>query len=236
LSLQRSIATLLESVKAFQERELKSPRSEMLKALAKLKTFSLSKSNAELQRALETSRVERDNLSEELSTVKSALAEVTAELNALKVKVKKKNDEADTPGCTPDGAKKSASLEEDSTVQESGRTDSADERVAVSQEAGADVEIKETFQERRQRWQTLTWTSQNSYDVEGSSLTYTCRVVGGMFLKRSNEGKLFTLQLPTAKHPEYKVITDSDFSNAQPFGFAHDASQNRLVASGISSR
>ncbi|KAJ2918865.1 hypothetical protein MD484_g1530, partial [Candolleomyces efflorescens] len=269
-SLQRSIATLLESIKAFQERDLKSLRSEMLEALSKLKIeavplrgtksesqiagtsragrdrlseqtaeiLSLREANAELKRASARSQAERDSLFGELGAVRAELAEVKAELNGRKpILAVKRSEEADTPGCTPDSVpttnenKPAASPEEGSR----GRTDSLDERV---QETGIDVEMEEstTFLERRQRWQTLTWTSQTTYHVLGSGVADGCRMVGGTFFKRSTEGKLLMLRLPTAKHPEYTFITDSHFLNAQPNGFAYDASQELLMASGITSR
>lgn len=169
-------------------------------------------------------------LLEELSSARTALAGMTAGVNIVKMK-SLENDESEGSEIASDEeayTEETPSLEE-SRVQELGRIGSVDEGlpdvvVPRHPQAGAN----EPFPERRRRWQTLTWTAQETYDIEGPCSTY--ELVGGMFIKTDEEGNIFILQLPTSRDPVYQVITQCNLTT-KICGFALDASQDLLVVS-----
>ncbi|RXW16163.1 hypothetical protein EST38_g9696 [Candolleomyces aberdarensis] len=173
-------------------------------------------------------------LLEELSTARTALAGMTAGANV--VKMKKLNDDSNGSETTSEGeasAQETASPEE-LRVQESRRIGLIDEgppAVVVPQcpQAGAD----EPLQERRRRWQTLTWRNRKTYNIEGSCSAY--QLAGGMFIKTSKEGNMLVLQLPTSNAPVYQAITYGNL-NTKSLGFASDASQDLLVFFGCDSQ
>ncbi|RXW21774.1 hypothetical protein EST38_g4081 [Candolleomyces aberdarensis] len=117
-------------------------------------------------------------------------------------------------------------------LQKSGHIALVDERLpaaVVPQHPQADAGVNETFQERRRRWQTLAWTAQETYVIEGPCSAY--ELIGGMFTKTDEEGNVFILQVPTSRDPVYQVITQCKLTT-KICGFALDASQDLLVVSG----
>ncbi|RXW16161.1 hypothetical protein EST38_g9694 [Candolleomyces aberdarensis] len=165
---------------------------------------------------------------EEPSTTRSGLSEMTAGVNVAKMK-RFENDEFDGSEITSDeeAHTEEPASQEESRVQESGRISPIDEEppdVVVPQrpQAGAD----DPLQERRGRWQTLTWTNRKTYNIEGSCSAY--QLAGGMFIKTSEEGDMLILQLPTSRAPVYRAITHCNL-NTNSCGFASDASQDLLV-------
>ncbi|KAJ2930457.1 hypothetical protein H1R20_g6632, partial [Candolleomyces eurysporus] len=173
--------------------------------------------------------------SEEPSTTRTGLAETTAGANVAKMK-KFENDEFDSLENVSDGeahTEETASQEE-LRVQELGRIGPIDEgppEVVVPQrpQAGA----IEPLQKRQRRWQSLTWTKEEIYNIEGPCSAY--QLAGGMFSKTDKEGNMLILQLPTSRAPVYRAITHCNL-NTKIFGFASDASQELLVSFGYDSR
>ncbi|RXW19148.1 hypothetical protein EST38_g6702 [Candolleomyces aberdarensis] len=169
-------------------------------------------------------------LLEELSAARTALAGMTAGVNVVKMQ-SLEDDESDGSEIASDEeayTEDTRSLEE-LRAQESGRTGSVDEGppdVVVPRRL--QVGVNEPFQERRRRWQTLTWTAQETYDIKGPYSTY--ELFGGMFIKTDEKGNVLILQLPTSRDPVYQVITQCKFTT-KICGFALDASQDLLVVS-----
>ncbi|KAJ2935576.1 hypothetical protein H1R20_g1518, partial [Candolleomyces eurysporus] len=148
---------------------------------------------------------------------------------------KLENDESDGPEIASDREDhtEETASQEDLRVQELGRIGPIDEGppdVVVPQhpQAGAN----EPLQERRRRWETLTWTNQETYNIEGSCSVY--QLAGGVFIKTFKEGNMLFLQLPTSRAPVYRAITHCNL-NMKMFGFASDASQDLLVVFGCDS-
>ncbi|KAJ2932864.1 hypothetical protein H1R20_g4229, partial [Candolleomyces eurysporus] len=167
--------------------------------------------------------------SEEPSTARTDLAGTTAGVNVAKMK-KFENDEFDGPEIASDGESHTEETvsQEELRAQELGGIGPINEGppdVVVPQrpQAGA----IEPLQERRRRWETLTWTNQETYNIEGSCSAYQL-VAGGMFIKTSDEGNMLILQLPTSRAPIYRAITLRNLKT-NIFGFASDASQDLLV-------
>ncbi|RXW16155.1 hypothetical protein EST38_g9692 [Candolleomyces aberdarensis] len=174
-------------------------------------------------------------LLEEPSTARTGLAALQTGVNVAKLK-KSENDEVDGSEIAFDeeAHTEETGSQEELRVQELGRTGPIGEGppdVIVPQhpQAGAN----EPLQERRRRWQTLTWTNQETYNIEGPCNAY--QLAGGMFIKTSKEGNMLILQLPTSRVPVYRAITHCNF-NTQIFGFAFDASQDLLVSFGRNDR
>ncbi|KAJ2924474.1 hypothetical protein H1R20_g12612, partial [Candolleomyces eurysporus] len=171
-------------------------------------------------------------LLEELSTARTALAGTAAGANVVKMK-NLENDDSNGSEIASDGEAyihETASPEEELRVQELGRIGSIGEgppEVVVPQRPQAgDIE---PLQERRRRWETLTWTNQETYKIKGSCSAY--QLAGGMFIKTFKEGHMLILQLPTSRAPVYRAITHCSF-NKEIFGFASDTSQDLLVSFG----
>ncbi|KAJ2935575.1 hypothetical protein H1R20_g1519, partial [Candolleomyces eurysporus] len=173
--------------------------------------------------------------SEEPSTARTGLAGMTAAVNVAKMK-KLENDESDGPEIASDREDhtEETASQEDLRVQELGRIGPIDEgppEVVVPQrpQAGA----IEPLQKRQRRWQSLTWTKEEIYNIEGPCSAY--QLAGGMFSKTDKEGNMLILQLPTSRAPVYRAITHCNL-NTKIFGFASDASQELLVSFGYDSR
>ncbi|RXW19151.1 hypothetical protein EST38_g6705 [Candolleomyces aberdarensis] len=170
----------------------------------------------------------------EQSTTRTGLAGVTVGVNVAKMK-KSENDEFDGSETASDEeshTEETASPEEWG-VQELGHIGPIGEGppdVVVPQhpQAGAN----DPLQERRRRWQTLTWTNRKTCNIGGSCNAY--QLAGGMFIKTSKEGNMLILQLPNSRAPLYRAITYGNL-NAKSFGFASDASQDLLVFFGCNS-
>ncbi|KAJ2924473.1 hypothetical protein H1R20_g12613, partial [Candolleomyces eurysporus] len=181
---------------------------------------------------LNAARSAQVKLLEELSTARTALAGMAAGANTVKMK-NLENDDSNGSELASDGeayTEETASPGEESRVQELGRIGSIGEgppEVVVAQrpQAGA----IEPVQERRRRWETLTWTNQETYNIEGPCSAY--QLAGGMFIKTFKEGHMLILQLPTSRAPVYRAITLCNL-NTKSFGYASDASQDLLVSFG----
>ncbi|KAJ2924471.1 hypothetical protein H1R20_g12611, partial [Candolleomyces eurysporus] len=170
-------------------------------------------------------------LLEELGTARTALAGMTAGANFVKMK-KLENDDSNGSEIASDGQayrEETASPEEELRVQELGR-------IGCIGEGPPEVVVPqrriEPLQERRRRWETLTWTNQETYNIKGSCSAY--QLAGGMFIKTFKEGHMLILQLPTSRAPVYRAITHCSL-NKEIFGFVSDASQDLLVSFGCDS-
>ncbi|RXW16159.1 hypothetical protein EST38_g9699 [Candolleomyces aberdarensis] len=166
---------------------------------------------------------------EEPSTTRTGLSGMTTGVNVAKMK-KLENDEVDGSEIAFDeeAHTEETASQKELRVQELGRIGPIDSEgppdVVVPQhpQAGAN----DLLQERRQRWQMLTWTNQEAYNIEGPCSAY--QLGGGMFTKTSKEGNMLILQLPTSRAPVYRAITHCNL-NTKSLGFASDASQDLLV-------
>ncbi|KAJ2924472.1 hypothetical protein H1R20_g12610, partial [Candolleomyces eurysporus] len=229
---------------------------QTLRARERQLTEELSETRLALTRQTLDHQADKVKLLEELNTAKSALQlhqiRILEEMNAAKsaqvkpledpttartglddAKMEKfENDEFDGPEIASD---REAHTEETASqkelrVQELGR-------VGPIGEGPPDVIVpqrpqgwaNEPLQERRRRWETLTWTNKETYNIEGSCRAY--QLAGGMFIKRSDEGNMLILQLPTSRAPVYRAITHGNL-NTKIAGFASDASQDLLVSFG----
>ncbi|KAJ2927353.1 hypothetical protein H1R20_g9740, partial [Candolleomyces eurysporus] len=168
---------------------------------------------------------------EELNTARSGLAETIGRVNVASMR-RLENDELDGSEIASDGeahTEETASQKE-LRVQELGSIDEGppDVTVVPQPQAGA----KDALQERRRRWEALTWTNQETYSIEGSCSAY--QLAGGTFIKTFKEGNMLILQLPTSRAPVYRAITHCNL-NTKIFGFASDASQDLLVFFGCDS-
>lgn len=90
------------------------------------------------------------------------------------------------------------------------------------------AEAVKRLQELRTRWETLTWTSEECYVVEGSCNAY--ELVDGKFIKTDSEGNILIVQLPTSKESLYTVLAKCNLGfGMRPGDFALDASQDLIV-------
>ncbi|RXW12658.1 hypothetical protein EST38_g13194, partial [Candolleomyces aberdarensis] len=171
----------------------------------------------ELNTAKSAPLLHQIKLLEELNTARAALTEMTAEVESLKLL------KSERAVGLADGPLKELRDE----LAKHGLSDAI-----MPQEPQAQVEARERLQELQQRWQTLKWTSEETYDIEGGCGAY--ELAGGMFIKIDGEGNIFVLQLPTYRDPVYKEITNRNLG-IKPCGFTSDPSQDLIVFTEISS-
>ncbi|RXW16160.1 hypothetical protein EST38_g9693 [Candolleomyces aberdarensis] len=228
-----------------QTLDLQADKVKLLEELNEAKSISHSekvKLLEELHAAKSAHQVDHVKLLDDLNAAKSAQVKLLEELNTARIAlagitagenfVKMKKLENDNSNGSEIASKEEAYAEETASpeelrVQESRRIGLIDEGppdIVVPQcpQAGAD----EPPQERRQRWQMLTWRNRKTYDIEGSCSAY--QLAEGTLIKMSKEGNILMLQLLTSRAPVYQVITHCNL-NKKIFGFASDASQNLLV-------
>ncbi|KAJ2927354.1 hypothetical protein H1R20_g9741, partial [Candolleomyces eurysporus] len=183
--------------------------------------------------------------------VGSALTETTAKVGSADIRNEDPSAVANDSALAFDEeyyTKKIASLEEELNVLKSERICAINDSplkdlkvvlakhgfsdAVVPQEPQAQMEAIERLKELHQRWQTLTWTSEETYDIEGPCSAY--ELAGGIFTKIDGEGNILVLQLPTYRDPVYKVIADRNLG-IKPRGFTFDPSQDLIVFTEISS-
>ncbi|RXW12657.1 hypothetical protein EST38_g13195 [Candolleomyces aberdarensis] len=197
----------------------------------------------ELNTAKSAPQLHQIKLLEEMNAAKSAqvepleepsttgLAGMTAGVNIAKMK-KSENEEFDGSEIASDEEAHSeeTAFPEELKAHELGRIGPIGEGppdviIPHHPQAGAN----DPLQERQRRWLTLTWTDQETYNIEGPCNAY--QLAGGTFIKTYKDGNMLILQLPTSRAPVYRAITHGNL-NTKSFGFASDASQNLLVLFG----
>ncbi|RXW16165.1 hypothetical protein EST38_g9691 [Candolleomyces aberdarensis] len=212
-------------------------QADKIKFLEELNTAksALQLHQIKLLEELDASKSAQVKFSEEPSTARTGLAGMTAGVNVAKMK-KLENDEFDGSEIASDeeAHTEEPASQEEPRVQELGRIGPIDKgppEVVVPQHPQAGV--NDPLQGRRRRWQTLTWTNQETHSIEGFCNTY--QLAGGMFIKTSGDGNMLILQLPTSRAPVYRAITHGNL-NTKIVGFASDASQDLLVSFGWDSQ
>ncbi|RXW19149.1 hypothetical protein EST38_g6707 [Candolleomyces aberdarensis] len=91
---------------------------------------------------------------------------------------------------------------------------------------GEAAEAVKRLRKLRRRWETLAWTTQETYEVEGSCSAY--ELAHGMFIKTDSEANIFIVKLPTSREPLYRVIANRNLE-MRPDGFTLDANQDLIV-------
>ncbi|KAJ2927351.1 hypothetical protein H1R20_g9742, partial [Candolleomyces eurysporus] len=203
-----------------RERQLSDDLNETRLAFTR-QTLDLQADKAKLLEELNTARsaplLHQIKLLEELNAARVTLAEMTADMEDLKML------KSGRAGGLVNGPLKELRDE----LAKHGLSDAV-----VPQEPHAQVEARERLQELQRRWQTLKWTSEETYDIEGGCSAY--ELVGGMFIKIDGEGNILVLQLPTYRDPVYKVIANRNLG-IKPSGFTSDPGQDLIVFTEISS-